>query len=175
MSVHQDTDTEAVVYVRLLDEGTDVWRPARATALPDGTFQLLARAERLRSRCRKVGIPSIDGGALRHEKIRGRWRGPRSGRTRRVARQKMPFLARGKCRKTKPNALKPPWLCTTCWRAAGSPKSSTPRRNLVSLTISGRRPGTWHRSPAPPPHTRPRYRVYCAPSQPSALCTRRKI
>jgi len=41
MSVHQDTDTEAVVYVRLLDEGTDVWRPARATALPDGTFQLL--------------------------------------------------------------------------------------------------------------------------------------
>ena len=41
MSVHQDTDTEAVVYVRLLDEGTDVWRPVRATALPDGTFQLL--------------------------------------------------------------------------------------------------------------------------------------
>ena len=37
MSVRQDTDTEAVVYVRLLDEGTDVWRPARATALPDGT------------------------------------------------------------------------------------------------------------------------------------------
>ena len=41
MSVHQDTDTEAVVYVRLLDEGTDVWRPVRATALPDGTFRLL--------------------------------------------------------------------------------------------------------------------------------------
>jgi hypothetical protein len=41
MSVHQDTDTEAVVYVRLLDEGTDVWRPARATALSDGTFRLL--------------------------------------------------------------------------------------------------------------------------------------
>src|SRR6266446_6436830 len=40
MSVHQDTDTEVVVYVRLLDEGTDVWRPVRATALPDGTFQL---------------------------------------------------------------------------------------------------------------------------------------
>ena len=39
--VHQDTDTEAVVYVRLLDEGTDVWRPVRATALPDGTFRLL--------------------------------------------------------------------------------------------------------------------------------------
>jgi hypothetical protein len=37
--VHQDTDTEVVVYVRLLDEGTDVWRPVRATALPDGTFR----------------------------------------------------------------------------------------------------------------------------------------
>ena len=41
MSVHQDTDTEVVVYVRLLDEGTDVWRPVHATALPDGTFRLL--------------------------------------------------------------------------------------------------------------------------------------
>jgi hypothetical protein len=41
MSVHQDTDTEAVVYVRLLDEGTDVWRPVSATALPDGSFRLL--------------------------------------------------------------------------------------------------------------------------------------
>jgi hypothetical protein len=41
MSGHQDTDTEAVVYIRLLDEGTDVWRPARATVLPDGTFRLL--------------------------------------------------------------------------------------------------------------------------------------
>lgn len=40
MSVHQDTDTEIVVYVRLLDEGTDVWRPVCATALPDGTFRL---------------------------------------------------------------------------------------------------------------------------------------
>jgi len=29
-----------VVYVRLLNEGTDVWRPVRATALPDGTFPL---------------------------------------------------------------------------------------------------------------------------------------
>jgi hypothetical protein len=28
-------------YVRLLDEGADVWRPVRATALPDGTFRLL--------------------------------------------------------------------------------------------------------------------------------------
>ncbi|HEY1300601.1 MAG TPA: hypothetical protein VGF07_08885, partial [Stellaceae bacterium] len=41
MSVHQDTDTEVVVYVRLLEEGTDVWRPVRATALSDGTFRLL--------------------------------------------------------------------------------------------------------------------------------------
>src|SRR5437879_8841464 len=40
MSVPQDTDTEVVVYVRLLDEGTDVWRPVRATALADGTFRL---------------------------------------------------------------------------------------------------------------------------------------
>src|ERR1700730_11871856 len=41
MSAHRDTDTDVVVYVRLLDEGTDVWRPVRATALPDGTFRLL--------------------------------------------------------------------------------------------------------------------------------------
>ena len=41
MSVHHDTDTEVVVYVRLLDEGTDVWRPVPATALSDGTFRLL--------------------------------------------------------------------------------------------------------------------------------------
>jgi hypothetical protein len=41
MSVRQNTDAEAVVYVRLLDEGPDVWRPVRATALPDGTFRLL--------------------------------------------------------------------------------------------------------------------------------------
>ena len=40
-TAHQDTDTEVAVYVRLLDEGTDVWRPVRATALPDGTFRLL--------------------------------------------------------------------------------------------------------------------------------------
>jgi hypothetical protein len=40
ISVRQDTDTEAVVYVRLLDEGTEVWRPVRATALPEGTFRL---------------------------------------------------------------------------------------------------------------------------------------
>jgi hypothetical protein len=41
MSVHQDTDTKVVVYVRLLEEGTDVWRPVHATALSDGTFRLL--------------------------------------------------------------------------------------------------------------------------------------
>ena len=41
MSAPQDTDTEVVVYVRLLDEGTDVWRPVRATPFPDGTFRLL--------------------------------------------------------------------------------------------------------------------------------------
>jgi hypothetical protein len=33
MSVHQDTGTEAVVYVRLLDEGTDVWRPVQRDGL----------------------------------------------------------------------------------------------------------------------------------------------
>jgi hypothetical protein len=41
MPAHRDTDTEAMIYVRLLDEGTDVWRPVRATVLPDGTFRLL--------------------------------------------------------------------------------------------------------------------------------------
>jgi len=36
MSAHQTTDTETIVFVRLLEEGTDVWRPVGATALPDG-------------------------------------------------------------------------------------------------------------------------------------------
>lgn len=40
MSAHQATDTETIVFVRLLEEGTDVWRPVGATALPDGTFEL---------------------------------------------------------------------------------------------------------------------------------------
>jgi hypothetical protein len=44
MSAHQVTNTDTTVYVRLLDEGTDIWRPVRATALPDGTFKL-ARPE----------------------------------------------------------------------------------------------------------------------------------
>ena len=38
MSVEQDLDTE--VYVRLLDEGVDVWRPVRATKLSNGSFRL---------------------------------------------------------------------------------------------------------------------------------------
>lgn len=37
MLAQRATNTDAIVYVRLLDEGTDVWRP---TALPDGIFQL---------------------------------------------------------------------------------------------------------------------------------------
>jgi hypothetical protein len=40
MSARQATSTDAAVYVRLLDEGTDVWRPVPALAFPDGTFQL---------------------------------------------------------------------------------------------------------------------------------------
>lgn len=40
MSVDQGTSTERVIYVKLLDEGTDVWRPVPATELSDGTFQL---------------------------------------------------------------------------------------------------------------------------------------
>ncbi len=40
MLAPQDTNTEVVVYVRLMDEGTDVWRPVPANALPDGTFKL---------------------------------------------------------------------------------------------------------------------------------------
>ncbi len=40
MSASEATNIEATVYVRLLEEGTDVWRPVRATALPDGTFEL---------------------------------------------------------------------------------------------------------------------------------------
>ena len=63
MSVHQDTDTEAVVYIRLLDEGTDVWRPVRATALPDGTFRLLdLEPDRYDPDAENIGIPAIDQG-----------------------------------------------------------------------------------------------------------------
>jgi hypothetical protein len=42
MSAHQATNTDTVVYVRLLDEGTDVWRPVAASVLSDGVFQLAA-------------------------------------------------------------------------------------------------------------------------------------
>jgi hypothetical protein len=41
MLAHQAINTETIVYVRLLDEGVDVWRPVRATAQPDGTFKLV--------------------------------------------------------------------------------------------------------------------------------------
>jgi hypothetical protein len=37
----QNCGEDAWAIVRLLDEGTDVWQPIRATALPDGTFRLL--------------------------------------------------------------------------------------------------------------------------------------
>jgi hypothetical protein len=40
MSADQGLNTETVVYVRLLDEGTEVWRPTRAAPLPDGTFEI---------------------------------------------------------------------------------------------------------------------------------------
>jgi hypothetical protein len=40
MSAHQGTNTDTTVYVRLLDEGTDVWRPVGARALPNGIFLL---------------------------------------------------------------------------------------------------------------------------------------
>jgi hypothetical protein len=40
MSADQALDIKTVVYVRLLDEGTEVWRPARATPLADGTFEI---------------------------------------------------------------------------------------------------------------------------------------
>ena len=45
MSAHPATNTETVVYVRLLDEGTDVWRPVSASSLPDGVFQLAKPAD----------------------------------------------------------------------------------------------------------------------------------
>jgi hypothetical protein len=42
MSADQASNTDAIVYVRLLDEGVDVWRPVPAAALSDGTFELVA-------------------------------------------------------------------------------------------------------------------------------------
>ena len=43
MSAPRDTGAKTTIYVRLLGEGTDVWRPVAATELPDGTFQLAER------------------------------------------------------------------------------------------------------------------------------------
>jgi hypothetical protein len=40
MAADAGSGTETI-YVRLLDEGTDVWRPTTAVRLPDGTFELL--------------------------------------------------------------------------------------------------------------------------------------
>lgn len=42
MSADRGSNTEVVVYVRLLDEGTDVWRPAPAAPQADGTFEIEA-------------------------------------------------------------------------------------------------------------------------------------
>jgi hypothetical protein len=41
MSADLGLGTETVVYVRLLDEGTEVWRPASAIALGDGSFRIV--------------------------------------------------------------------------------------------------------------------------------------
>jgi hypothetical protein len=40
MSADPDSGTDRTVYVRLLEEGTDVWRPAPAVELSDGVYQL---------------------------------------------------------------------------------------------------------------------------------------
>lgn len=45
MSARQVTSTDTIVHVRLLDEGTDVWRPVPAAALPGGVFQLAEPAD----------------------------------------------------------------------------------------------------------------------------------
>ena len=39
-SVAEKTPRETTIYVKLLDEGTDVWRPARAAELGNGRFRL---------------------------------------------------------------------------------------------------------------------------------------
>lgn len=43
MSAATDSGTETV-YVRLMDEGTDVWRPTQAEVLGNGKYRLLAPA-----------------------------------------------------------------------------------------------------------------------------------
>jgi|CXWL01.1.fsa_nt_gi hypothetical protein len=40
MSEDQGTGTEMVVFVRLLEEGTDVWRPVQATHLGGAAYAL---------------------------------------------------------------------------------------------------------------------------------------
>lgn len=40
MSADQISNTDVIVYVRLLDEGVDVWRPVPATVVSGGTFRL---------------------------------------------------------------------------------------------------------------------------------------
>jgi hypothetical protein len=40
MSADPASGTDRTVYVRLLAEGTNVWRPAPATELSDGVYQL---------------------------------------------------------------------------------------------------------------------------------------
>jgi hypothetical protein len=39
------SDTKTRIYIRLLDEGTDVFRPADAVALGEGVFQILPSAD----------------------------------------------------------------------------------------------------------------------------------
>jgi hypothetical protein len=41
MSADRNSNIEKMVYVRLLNEGIDVWRPVSATQLSDGTYRLL--------------------------------------------------------------------------------------------------------------------------------------
>jgi hypothetical protein len=40
MSAEMASSTETTIYVRLLDEGTDVWRPVRATRVGSSTYEI---------------------------------------------------------------------------------------------------------------------------------------
>ncbi len=40
MSVEMASSTETTIYVRLLDEGTDVWRPVRASRVGSSTYEI---------------------------------------------------------------------------------------------------------------------------------------
>src|SRR5690348_15970137 len=85
MSVDQASNTDAIVYVRLLDEGVDVWRPVQAAARSDGSLELVAPNDygpetehwefppHTRVRCQvrrfeggKEGLVAIKAAALRH-------------------------------------------------------------------------------------------------------------